>query len=59
LDKIEVIVVNDGSRDNSLRIAREYESLYPDTIIVIDKENGGHGSTINAALKMLQKNLKI
>ncbi len=52
MDKIEVIVVNDGSRDNSLRIAREYESLYPDTIIVIDKENGGHGSTINAALKI-------
>lgn len=49
---IELIIVNDGSKDGSLKIAREYEKKYKDSIIVIDKENGGHGSTINAGLKV-------
>lgn len=49
---IEIIIVNDGSKDDSLKIAKEYEKKYPESIIVIDKENGGHGSTINAGLKI-------
>lgn len=52
LNLIEIIIVNDGSKDNSLSIAREYEKKYSKSIIVIDKENGGHGSTINAAIKI-------
>lgn len=52
LEDIELLVVNDGSKDNSLAIAKEYEKKYPKTIKVIDKENGGHGSTINAGLKV-------
>lgn len=52
LNDIEVITVNDGSKDNSIELLREYEKKYPETIVVIDKENGGHGSTINAALKI-------
>lgn len=51
-DLIEVLVVNDGSKDGSLKIAKEYETKYPDVFKVIDKENGGHGSTINAGLKI-------
>jgi len=39
-DTIEVILVNDGSTDNSLEICRKYAEKYPNTI-VIDKENGG------------------
>ena len=50
--KLEIIVVNDGSKDNSLKIANEYKEKYPDSVLVIDKENGGHGSTINAGLKI-------
>lgn len=50
LDKLEVLVVNDGSKDRSAAIAREYETRYPGTFRVIDKENGGHGSTINRGL---------
>ena len=50
LDDIEIIVVSDGSRDGSTEIVREYVERYPDTIILIDKENGGHGSTINAGI---------
>lgn len=49
-EAIEAIVVNDGSKDNSLEIAREYEKKYPECITVIDKPNGNYGSTINAAL---------
>ncbi len=51
-EALEVLVVNDGSKDNSLNIAKEYEKKYPNIFKVIDKENGGHGSTINAGLKV-------
>lgn len=47
---LEAIVVNDGSKDNSLQVAREWETRYPESIVVIDKPNGNYGSTINAAL---------
>lgn len=47
---LEVIVVNDGSKDKSLEIIRSYEKKRPDIITVIDKANGHYGSCINAAL---------
>lgn len=47
LDDIEVIIVDDGGTDNSLKIAKEYELKYPNTFKVIHKENGGYGSTVN------------
>lgn len=49
---MEVIVVNDGSPDNSSAIAHSYEDRYPNTFKVIDKENGGHGSAWNAGVKI-------
>ena len=49
-DEIEIIIVNDGSKDNTINIAREYEQRYPNIIKVIDKENGGHGSGVNAGM---------
>lgn len=49
-DRLDVIVVNDGSTDSTLNVARSYESRYPEIVRVIDKENGGHGSTINVAI---------
>lgn len=48
---LEVLVINDGSKDNSSAIAHEYETKYPDTFRVIDKENGNYGSCINRGLK--------
>lgn len=48
---LEVLVVNDGSKDSSLAIAKEYEKKYPDTIFAIDKTNGNYGSCINRGLK--------
>lgn len=49
-DKLDIIVVNDGSPDSSREIALAYQERYPSIVRLIDKENGGHGSTINAAL---------
>lgn len=49
-DQVEVLVVNDGSKDRSSEIAHSYADRYPDSIRVIDKSNGNYGSCINAAL---------
>ena len=51
MDRLEVLVVNDGSTDSTLEIAREYEEKYPQTFRVIDKKNGGYRSTVNASIK--------
>lgn len=47
---LEVLIVNDGSKDNTSAIGSVYEKKYPDIFRVINKENGGYGSTINSAL---------
>lgn len=49
--RLEVLVVNDGSKDNSSAIAHEYADKFPDIFRVIDKENGNYGSCINQGLK--------
>lgn len=51
-NRIEIIIVNDGSKDNSLEIAKGYESRYPNCIKVIDKINGGYGSTVNSSISV-------
>lgn len=50
-DDIEVLVVSDGSKDDSVHIVKEYVERYPDTVVLVDKENGGHGSTINVGIE--------
>lgn len=50
LDKLEVLVINDGSGDASSEIAHSYEKKYPNVFRVIDKENGNYGSCINRGL---------
>lgn len=51
LPRLEILVINDGSKDASSEIAHTYQTKYADSIIVIDKENGNYGSCINRGLK--------
>lgn len=51
MSQLEVIIVNDGTPDNSAEMSREYVKRYPQTFHQIDKENGGHGSACNVGLK--------
>ena len=51
LDDIEILLVNDGSKDNTLEVLREYEGRFPDMVRVVDKENGGWGTAINLGIR--------
>lgn len=53
LQKLDVIVVNDGSKDRTSEIAHGFEAKYPGVFRVIDKANGHYGSCINAALPLI------
>lgn len=48
---LEIIIINDGSTDDTLKVATDLQKKYPKIVKIIDKKNGGYGSTINAALK--------
>lgn len=51
LERCEVIIVDDGSTDNTGNIANEYVGKYPQTFTYIKKENGGWGSTLNVSIQ--------
>lgn len=50
-DDVEILIVNDGSKDNTAQIADEYEKKYPGICRAIHQENGGHGEAVNAGLR--------
>jgi len=50
-DDIEVLIVNDGSKDRTSEIGHRYADKYPGIVKVIDKENGGHGDAVMAGLR--------
>lgn len=49
-EDVEILIVDDGSTDTTGVIADEYQERYPSVVKVIHKENGGHGSAVNAGL---------
>ncbi len=50
-EDVEILVVNDGStKDRTAEIADEYAAKYPTIVKAIHKENGGHGSAVNAGI---------
>jgi len=51
MKQLEVLVIIDGAKDRSSEIAHRYQSKYPDTFVVIDKENGNYGSCINRGIQ--------
>ncbi|MBE5996985.1 MAG: glycosyltransferase family 2 protein [Lachnospiraceae bacterium] len=50
-EDIEILIVDDGSTDETAAIADEYASRYPSVIRAIHKENGGHGSAVNTGIE--------
>ena len=52
MDKIEILIMNDGSTDNTAAISQAYCDKYPESFKLINKENGGWGSNLNEAIKL-------
>lgn len=50
MDILEVLIIDDGSKDSSLEIAKNYQQHYPQTFKVIKKENGNYGSCVNRGI---------
>lgn len=50
-EDVEILIVDDGSqKDRTAEIADEYAAKYPSVVKAIHKENGGHGSAVNAGI---------
>lgn len=50
-DLIEVIVTDDGSKDRTSEIVKKYAEEYPGTVILVEQQNTGAGSTVNSGIK--------
>lgn len=50
-EDVEIIIINDGSSDQTADIAEEYREQFPAIVRVVNKENGGHGSAVNAGIE--------
>lgn len=50
-DDVEILIVDDGSGDDTAGIADEYQAKYPSAVKAIHQENGGHGSAVNAGIQ--------
>lgn len=51
-DDLEVLIIDDGSKDNTKEIAEQFVKKAPQTFKYVHKENGGHGSTINKGIEV-------
>lgn len=49
-EDVEIIIVDDGSKDQTGQIGDEYAQKYPETIRCVHQENGGHGQAVNTGL---------
>ena len=47
---MEIIIVNDGSSDDTQRIGESYQEKYPRIVRIVSQENGGHGEAVNTGL---------
>lgn len=49
---IEILIINDGSKDDSLEILKRYESMHPSVIKIINQKNVGVARTRNKGIKL-------
>jgi glycosyltransferase involved in cell wall biosynthesis len=49
-EAVEIIIVDDGSKDATAQIADTYQAQYPTIVKAIHQENGGHGEAVNTGL---------
>lgn len=50
-EDVEIIIVNDGSKDGTGAIADEYAAKYPTICKAVHQENGGHGEGVNQGIR--------
>ncbi len=50
-EDVEILIVDDGSTDETASIADRYERQYPTIVKAVHKANGGHGSAVNAGIE--------
>ncbi|MEG2951521.1 MAG: glycosyltransferase, partial [Clostridia bacterium] len=50
-NEVEVLIVDDGSKDDTARIADAYERKYPQIVRAIHQENGGHGDAVMTGIR--------
>ena len=50
-EDVEILIVDDGSKDRTAEIADAYEEKYPGIVRAIHQENGGHGEAVNTGIR--------
>ena len=50
-EEVEILIVDDGSKDSTPQIADEYQEKYPSIVKAIHQPNGGHGEAVNTGIK--------
>ena len=50
-EEVEIIIVNDGSKDGTAAIADKYRESFPTIVKVVHQENRGHGGAVNTGLR--------
>lgn len=50
-EDVEILIINDGSVDDTEQIANQYAAKYPSIVKAIHQENGGHGEAVNQGLR--------
>ena len=50
-EDVEILIIDDGSKDATAEIADNYAKKYPSIVKAIHQENGGHGEAVNTGIR--------